>query len=185
MSDGSKQRRETRLNYNWPVWFAEDYNHILAQGQMIDISSQGAAFTCYADKCPHDGEEITARFSVPSHGPNSDFDLENFIRQGHVCRIEEVSSFVRKVAIQFAEPLPFKPGEIDQIEEQQAVAQIEKPAKTQAETFEEYEVQKQTSQTATVNMHKTDEMIMDEAAAMAKGHTIEIESEEKSELQTS
>jgi hypothetical protein len=37
--------------------------------------------------------------------------MENFIRDGEICRIDEVTPFVRRVAIQFGEPLPFKPGE--------------------------------------------------------------------------
>jgi hypothetical protein len=79
---------------------------------MVDISSTGAAFTCYAEEsCPHPGEHITARFSVPHYGTDEAFDMANFTRSGHVCRVENVNSFLRRVAVQFAEPLPFKPGE--------------------------------------------------------------------------
>lgn len=112
MSISPERRKEKRLSYNWPVWFAEDYNDILTQGQMVDISSESAMFTCYADGCPRHGEHITARFSVPRYGKDESFDLENFIRSGHICRVEELSQFIRRVALQFAEPLPFKPGEI-------------------------------------------------------------------------
>jgi len=125
MSGLTNNRRENRLRYNWPVWFAENYDDILSQGQMVDICSNGAAFTCYADKCPYDGQSITARFSVPKHGSNDPFDLENFIRTGQICRIDEVGPYLKRVAFQFAEPLPFKPGEsttakvIDEKEETQ------------------------------------------------------------------
>lgn len=112
MSISPERRKEKRLSYNWPVWFAEDYNDILTQGQMVDISSESAMFTCYADGCPRHGELITARFSVPRYGKDESFDLENFIRSGRICRVEELSQFIRRVALQFAEPLPFKPGEI-------------------------------------------------------------------------
>ena len=111
MSETTERRREKRLRYNWPVWFAEDYNDILSQGQMVDISSSGAAFTCYADKCPTTGGQITARFSVARYGEQDSFDLENFIRNGYICRIDDISPFVRRVAVQFGEPLPFRPGE--------------------------------------------------------------------------
>ncbi|MHC4701077.1 MAG: hypothetical protein ACYTFQ_10920 [Planctomycetota bacterium] len=37
--------------------------------------------------------------------------MANFTRSGHVCRVDNVNSFLRRVAVQFAEPLPFKPGE--------------------------------------------------------------------------
>ena len=82
------------------------------QGQMVDISSKAAAFTCYAgDGCPNDGQQITARFSVPRYGSDDSFDMANFTRSGYVYRVDNVSSFLRRVVIQFAEPLPFKPGE--------------------------------------------------------------------------
>ncbi len=112
MNRDDERRRENRLRYYWPIWFAENIDHQLSQGQMVDISSQGAAFTCYAEQdCPHPGQHITARFSVPRYGENDAFDMANFTRSGHVCRVENVNSFLRRVAVQFAEPLPFKPGE--------------------------------------------------------------------------
>jgi len=116
MSDITERRAEERLRYNWPIWFAEDYNDSLTQGQMVDVSSSGAAFTCYADSCPRAGDHITARFSVPRHSTGDAFDLENFMRSGHICRVDELSPFVRRVAVQFGEPLPFKPGEIKDTE---------------------------------------------------------------------
>ena len=137
MTDDNERRIEKRLRYNWPVWFAENFNDILTQGQMIDISSGGAAFTCYADKCPWPGQHITARFSVPRHDSEESFDLENFIREGHICRVEEISPFIRRVAIQFADPLPFKPGEEEdkQVELEDEV--LETISEDQTETPEE------------------------------------------------
>ena len=114
MDNFEEKRTEERLRYNWPIWFSENYNDILSQGQMVDVSSGGAAFTCYADNCPHAGQHITARFSVPHHGPEDSFDMKNFIRHGNICRIDEISPFIRRVAIQFAEPLPFKPAKENQ-----------------------------------------------------------------------
>jgi hypothetical protein len=112
MDKNNERRTEQRLRYHWPIWFAEDFNDILSQGQMVDISSGGAAFTCYADdSCPCPGQHITARFSVPRFGSEDSFDMANFVRSGHICRVDEVDRFLRRVAIQFAEPLPFKPGE--------------------------------------------------------------------------
>lgn len=112
MYEQNERRTEQRLRYYWPIWFAEDINHTLLQGQMVDISSRGAAFTCYVNEgCPWPGQRITARFSVPHYGPDDSFDMANFTCSGHVCRVDNVNSFVRRVAFQFAEPLPFKPGE--------------------------------------------------------------------------
>jgi hypothetical protein len=111
MEEQIERRREKRLRYHWPVWFAEDFNSVLAQGQMVDICSGGAAFTCYAQECPTQGQAITARFSIPQFGNDQSFDLSNFIRVGEVCRVEEVNPFLRRVAVRFAKPLPFRPGE--------------------------------------------------------------------------
>ncbi|MBN1457608.1 MAG: hypothetical protein JW912_07140 [Sedimentisphaerales bacterium] len=114
MSEADR-RKEKRLQYNWPVWFAEQYDgdNELSQGQMFDISSESATFTCYNDKCPCEGDYITARFCVPKYGSDESFDMEHFVRRGKVFRIDHMSAFVRKVALSFSEVLPFKPGETE------------------------------------------------------------------------
>jgi len=106
-----EQRKEERLNYNWPVWFAENFDGILSQGQMCDVSSTSASFSCYADQCPFQGQQVTARFSVPKYRKDGMFDLENLLCHGIVERIENINPFMRKVVFQFTEPLNFKPGE--------------------------------------------------------------------------
>ena len=112
MDNNIERRREQRLRYHWPVWFAEDFDDALTQGQMVDISSTGAAFTCHAgEHCPHPGQHITTRFSVPCFGPEDSFDMANFTRSAHICRVDNVNKFLHRVAVQFAKPLPFKPGE--------------------------------------------------------------------------
>ena len=112
MEEFGERRTEQRLRYHWPVWFAEDFDDALSQGQMVDISSTGAAFTCRADdNCPYPGQHITTRFSVPRLAGDDSFDMTSFVRGGHICRVDDVNGFVRRVALQFAEPLPFKPGE--------------------------------------------------------------------------
>ena len=114
MDENTDRRRETRLRYYWPIWFAENFDESLAQGQMVDLSSKGAAFTCYANESyPEIGRQITTRFSVPRYGADGSFDMESFTRSGHICRIQNVSRFLRRIAVQFAEALPFKPGEQD------------------------------------------------------------------------
>ena len=127
MNENNERRREQRLRYYWPIWFAEDFNKSLSQGQMVDISSKAAAFTCYAHEgCPYPGQYITARFSVPRYGPDNAFDMADFTRSGHVVRIDNVNSFLRRVAIHFAQPLPFRPGE--QITQESEAEQVLEPA---------------------------------------------------------
>jgi hypothetical protein len=117
MSDGQNRRREERLRYHWPIWFAEDFAGDLTQGQMADVSSGGAAFTYYSDgPCLRPGQQVTARFSVPRYGNDDSFDMVDFVRSGSVCRVESVNDVLRRAAICFAEPLPFRPGEQDEKE---------------------------------------------------------------------
>ncbi|MGA2069975.1 MAG: hypothetical protein ABSG97_01390 [Sedimentisphaerales bacterium] len=113
MQNTSERRREQRLRYHWPVWFAEDFAGLLSQGQMVDVCSGGAAFTCYADMgCPYPGQNITTRFSVPYYHQDNRFDINDFVRSGQVCRVEHISNGLHRVAIKFFDPLPFKPGEL-------------------------------------------------------------------------
>ncbi len=129
MNASSERRTEQRLQYYWPIWFAENFNGMLNQGQMVDISSRAAAFTCYADeRCPHPDKDITARFSVPCYGPEDSFDMADFTRSGHVFRVDTVSSYLRRVAVQFAEPLPFKPGEQPQSRSEAKAEEALEPA---------------------------------------------------------
>jgi hypothetical protein len=112
MSTMSERRMEQRLCYHWPIWFEQDFHDDPSQGQMVDLSSRGAAFTCYADdRCPHPGQHLTARFSMPQYGQDESFDMLDFVRSGRVCRVDGVNSALRRVAIQFSEPLPLRPGE--------------------------------------------------------------------------
>jgi len=112
MNTTSERRREERLAYQWPIWFAEDFRDELSQGQMADISSRAAAFTCYADdRCPSLGQYLTARFSVPQYGPDNSFDIVDFVRSGRVSRVDGVNNALRRITLQFTEPLPFRPGE--------------------------------------------------------------------------
>ena len=112
MDRNNERRKEQRLHYHWPIWFAEDFDETLCQGQMVDVSSGGAAFTCRTSEAyPSPGQYLTARFSVPHFGADDSYDMADFTRVGLVCRVDNVSRFLHRVAVQFAEPLPFKPGE--------------------------------------------------------------------------
>jgi len=129
MDTNTERRAEKRLRYYWPIWFAESFDDALSQGQMVDLSSRGAAFTCYADDgCPYPGQHITARFSVPCYGPDGSFDMANFTRSGDICRVDNINRFLRRIAVQFAEALPFKPGEQDSRQSEPDPLQTLEPA---------------------------------------------------------
>lgn len=117
MSGFEERRKEKRLRYHWPVWFAEDFEGELYQGQMVDISSGGAAFSCRAGQMSaYKGQEVTARFSIPRYCGDGGFDMASYTRSGRICRVDDINAFVRRVAMQFAEPLGFKPGEQAELE---------------------------------------------------------------------
>jgi hypothetical protein len=108
----TEQRTEQRLCYHRPVWFAENFGSALSQGRMVDVSSEGMAFTCRADEnYPHPGQQIATRFSIPRLNPDDSFDTISFNRIGRICRVDRANSPLRRVAVQFAKPLPFKPAE--------------------------------------------------------------------------
>jgi hypothetical protein len=112
MSSNADRRVEQRLSYQWPIWFGENFDGELSQGQMADVSSGAASFTCYShEKCPYPGQWVTARFSVPRYAQDGSFDMVDFVRPCHVHRVDSVNNFIRRVAVRFAQPLPFNPGE--------------------------------------------------------------------------
>ena len=112
MEKTDERRREQRLDFQWPIWHAEGFGKTLSQGQIVDISSGGAAFTCGDDpNCPYPGQKLTSRFSVPHVGADGSCGMVSFTRAGLVCRVDNVDKFSSRIAIQFAEPLPFRPAE--------------------------------------------------------------------------
>ena len=115
-SDFRERRGEERLKIGGSVWFNSDGNEKTVQGQMVDISRGGLAFTCYnRPDCPSPGQQITARFSVPWFTPDGAIAKRKFTRTGKICRSTNASSYLKQVAVQFAEPLPFKPAEQGQL----------------------------------------------------------------------
>jgi len=114
MGKAKEQRAEKRLRYRWHARFALNPKQKPLSGQMVDVSSKGMALLYHADeKCPGPNQSITTNFGVPYFDSGDSFDTVFFNRIGRVCRIDSLSSKVNRIAIQFAEPLFFKPGEQD------------------------------------------------------------------------
>ncbi|MCD6395216.1 MAG: PilZ domain-containing protein, partial [Planctomycetes bacterium] len=146
MGNVKNQREEQRLRYRWYLKYANDANESNLTGQMFDISSRGMAFLCHWDEnCPNPGELITTRFAVPCFDSGDSFDLIFFNRLGQVCRVDDLGSRVRRVAIQFAKPLFFKPGEqnISASEAQQRL-NTQNRARTETEKAKKAEAEEKT-----------------------------------------
>jgi hypothetical protein len=112
MEKTREQRAEKRLHYRWHARFASSPKQKPLSGQMVDVSSKGMAFLYHNDEgCPGPDQLITTNFGVPYFDAGDSFDTVLFNRIGRVCRIDNLTSKVNRIAIQFAEPLFFKPGE--------------------------------------------------------------------------
>ena len=100
------------MRYRWPVRFARDPRAKPLAGQMFDLCSKGMAMLFHANEdCPRPDQSVTANFGVPHFDAHGSFDTAFFNRVGRVCRVDRLTSRVNRVAIQFAEPLFFNPGE--------------------------------------------------------------------------
>jgi hypothetical protein len=114
MEKAAEQRAEKRLRYRWHARFALNPKQKPLSGQMVDVSSRGMALLYHNDEsCPGPDQLITTNFGVPYFDSGGSFDTVFFNRIGRVCRIDNLTSKVNRIAIQFAEPLFFKPGEQD------------------------------------------------------------------------
>jgi len=56
-------------------------------------------------------QSLTTHFGVPHFDMTDSFDSVFFDRSGNVCRVDELSDHIHRVAVQFSQPLFFKPGE--------------------------------------------------------------------------
>lgn len=106
MKKTQERRREERLHYELPVWFAQGSEEPSCKGIMVDISSGGMAFICDADEnCPSMGQQLTLRFSVPRNGRDCS-DMYEITRTGCVFRTNDISESRQRLAIKFDNP-PF------------------------------------------------------------------------------
>jgi hypothetical protein len=128
MSIVEQRRKERRLRYHWPIWFAEPWDRDnVIQGQIVDLSGEAAAFTCHRQHhSPYLSEQVIARFCVPVYGEEASFKVRDFIRTGYISRVDWMNPHLQRVVIRFHESLEFKPGE--QENEAAAVSERLEPA---------------------------------------------------------
>ena len=108
----NEQRKEKRMSCNWPIWFYDDSDTRIIQGQLVDISSKAATFTYYTyEKLLFPNQRIIAHFSAPVYGLSDSFAIRDFIRSGHILNIYQISDLLYRITTEFEEVLSFKPGE--------------------------------------------------------------------------
>ncbi|HUT47318.1 MAG TPA: hypothetical protein VMX36_13625 [Sedimentisphaerales bacterium] len=199
MEKAREQRAEKRLRYRWHARFASNPKQKPLSGQMVDVSSKGMAILYHNDEnCPGPNQSITTNFGVPFFDSGDSFDTVFFNRTGRVCRVDNLTSKVNRIAIQFAEPLFFKPGEQDIIDSDakqrlQAKAQLIVSAKEKAGTKRQTKVKddnkaksnaEETARTYSEALARAEERIRSYAKAKAEAEEklkAEIEARHRSE----
>jgi len=108
-----ERRREQRLYYHRPMWYFQNLNKARHKGRMVDISSNGMGFTCSmtSKSSLAARQTISTRLDVPLFAKDGSYDMVRFDREGQICRVEKVNNSTHRVALQFSQPLPFKPAE--------------------------------------------------------------------------
>jgi hypothetical protein len=108
-----ERRREQRLYYRRPMWYFQNLNKARHKGRMVDISSNGMGFTCSmtSKSSLAARQTISTRLDVPLFGKDGRYDMVRFDREGQICRVEKVNNSTHRIALQFSQPLPFKPAE--------------------------------------------------------------------------
>lgn len=108
----NEQRKEKRMLCSWPIWFYDDCDTRVIQGQLVDISSKAAAFTYYTyEKFLLPNQRIIAHFSTPVYGLSNSFAIRDFIRSGRILNIYQMDDLIYRVTTEFEDKLNFKPGE--------------------------------------------------------------------------
>ena len=109
----SERRREQRLYYRRPMWYFQSLNKTRHKGQMVDISSNGMGFTCCLNEknLLEARQKITTRLDVPLFAHDGSYDMVRFDRTGLIRRVEKLNNSLHRIALEFTQPLPFKPAE--------------------------------------------------------------------------
>lgn len=109
----NERRSEQRLYYRRPMWYFQSLNKTRHKGQLVDVSSNGMGFTCTMSNqnLLAAKQKITTRLDVPLFGKDGSYDMIRFDRTGQIHRVEKVNNSIHRIALEFTQPLPFKPAE--------------------------------------------------------------------------
>jgi hypothetical protein len=100
------------MHYRWPIWFSDDFDTKLTQGQLIDISSKAITFTYYThEKYLFPNQKIITHFSTPVYGFSNSFAIRDFTRSSYILSICHKNNALYRITAQFEEVLTFRPGE--------------------------------------------------------------------------
>jgi len=112
-------------------------------GQMFDLSSRAMAMLFYANEsCPHADDSITVTFDVPRFDSEGALGATSHSCIGRVTRLDNLNSRVNRIAVEFTEQLPFRPGEqgVSDSDAQQTLdgaVKVEERVRQKARLYEE------------------------------------------------
>ncbi|MHC4122038.1 MAG: hypothetical protein ACYSSI_00560 [Planctomycetota bacterium] len=124
-SETGERRKEQRLYCKEQILFVYGFMLTSSGGQLVDVSSCWAAFTCSLNAAPPGiGETMLVRLKIPH--PNS--GATDFARRAYTRRVDNIDNSSYRIVIQFAKPLPYKPVE-------NRITQFKKQRKIKAATL--------------------------------------------------
>ena len=109
----NERRREQRIYYIRQMRYFKSLNKSRQKVQKVDISSNGKGFTCSMSNqnLLAARQKITTRLDVPLFCKDGSYDMVRFDRTGQIRRVEKLNNSIHRIALEFTQPLPFKPAE--------------------------------------------------------------------------
>ena len=111
MQNFNEKRLEKRLSYGWPMQFCRENDKDFIQGQMVNISSNYAAFTCDPRFNPDSKDVLVVQISVPKFTSKDNYEEKKFVRFCRIFLLGKMDLSLNLIVVKFTVPLPFKPGE--------------------------------------------------------------------------
>lgn len=111
MAKFNEKRSENRLEYNWSVWFAANFEDKLKEGTMHDLTSESASFLCQKSQSPQKGDKIILNFTIPRLDKECKSEGVSYSRSGIVCRVDDFKEKQNRVVLRFNLPLDMHPAE--------------------------------------------------------------------------
>ena len=99
------------LSYGWPMQFCRENDKDFIQGQMVDVSSTHAAFTCNPQFNPDSKDVLVIKITVPEYTSKDKFEKRDYTCFCTLFRVDQMSPLLKLIVVKFTAPLPFKPGE--------------------------------------------------------------------------
>lgn len=105
----AEKRAEPRLRFCWDTQIFCDANPRGRNARMVDLNSRCAAILLENEHPVHAGSHLELGLMYP-HVRDGEFEIEHTHRYGTVYRCEHYNETLKRVVVQFDEPLPDLPA---------------------------------------------------------------------------